>query len=183
MVDFSTDHPPVTTDQRMKALRGLSRIERELDYLDESISERELPPTQVDGERYKAEVPDTLDLTDNARHAINAYTRMVDPAMDYRFCGNANFVRKPPVVILGGGHETCETCETADMMLLGLKLTLAGAGEYWEDVDRCLRNQFVENQITRADWPDCLLYKENWPGAPSIEAADALLREAQKMGR
>jgi len=55
---------------------------------------------------------------------------------------------------LGGGHETCETCEVADMLVLGVKLSLAGVGEYWEDVDRCLRNQFVENQITRTDWPD-----------------------------
>ena len=40
------------------------------------------------------------------------------------------------------------------MLVLGLKLTGTGIGEYWEDVDRCLRNQFVENQITSTDWPD-----------------------------
>ena len=38
--------------------------------------------------------------------------------------------------------------------MLGIKLTKLGAGEYWEDVDRCVRNQFVENQITRTDWVD-----------------------------
>ena len=53
---------------------------------------------------------------------------------------------------LPGRHTTCETCEVADMLALGVKLSKAGAGEYWEDVDRCVRNQFVENQITRTDW-------------------------------
>jgi len=138
MMDFSTDHPPVTTDQRVKALRGLSRIERELDYLDESISERELPPTQVKGERYESEVPDTLDLTDHAVYAINAYTRMVDPAMDYRFCGNANFVRKPPVVILGGGYE----CTAKQLESLVLMRVMSGS-LYNAEIDNKLMGSMV----------------------------------------
>jgi hypothetical protein len=44
--------------------------------------------------------------------------------------------------------NTCETCEVADMIGLALKLTQAGAGDYWEDADRWVRNQFVENQMT-----------------------------------
>ena len=51
-------------------------------------------------------------------------------------------------------HDKCETCEVADMLMLGLKLSRSGIGDYWEDVDRCLRNQFVENQITCTDWPE-----------------------------
>ena len=47
---------------------------------------------------------------------------------------------------------TCETCEVADMIGLSLKLTRAGVGDYWEDVDRWVRNQFVENQLTSVDW-------------------------------
>ncbi len=47
---------------------------------------------------------------------------------------------------------TCETCEVADMIGLSLKLTRAGVGNYWEDVDRWVRNQFVENQLTSVDW-------------------------------
>jgi len=42
----------------------------------------------------------------------------------------------------------CETCEVADMIGLGLKLTSAGLGDYWDDVDRWTRNQLVENQLT-----------------------------------
>ncbi len=51
---------------------------------------------------------------------------------------------------------TCETCEVADMIGLSLKLTLAGVEDYWEDVDRWVRNQFVENQLTSVDWVDKL---------------------------
>jgi parallel beta-helix repeat protein len=47
-----------------------------------------------------------------------------------------------------------EPCCTADMILLALNLTEAGAGDYWDDVDRYVRNQFAEVQITRSDWID-----------------------------
>ena len=89
--DRSSSAPPVTMPERVAALRSLSRIERELGYVDERVSEAELPEPRFEGECYEAEVPDTLDLTDNARFAINAYTRMIDPALDYRFFGNATF--------------------------------------------------------------------------------------------
>lgn len=52
--------------------------------------------------------------------------------------------------------NTCETCEVADMAALALKLTLAGVGEYWEDVERWVRNQYVENQLMGLDWLDNL---------------------------
>ena len=51
-------------------------------------------------------------------------------------------------------NTTCETCEIADMIVLALKLTKLGIGDYWEDVDRWVRNQYVENQITGIDWVD-----------------------------
>ncbi len=49
-------------------------------------------------------------------------------------------------------YQTCELCEVADMIALGLKLSAAGLGDYWDDVDRWLRNQFAEAQLRRADW-------------------------------
>lgn len=45
-------------------------------------------------------------------------------------------------------RRLCETCEVADMIGLAIKLTQAGAGDYWGDVERWVRNQFVENQLT-----------------------------------
>ncbi|MHB9035388.1 MAG: glycoside hydrolase family protein [Armatimonadota bacterium] len=49
-------------------------------------------------------------------------------------------------------YGTCESCEVADMVALGVKLSEAGLGDYWDDVDRWTRNQFFENQLTRTDW-------------------------------
>ena len=40
-----------------------------------------------------------------------------------------------------------ETCGVADMIHMALKLTLAGAGDYWDDMDRWTRNQFAENTV------------------------------------
>lgn len=46
----------------------------------------------------------------------------------------------------------CETCCVADMIQLALNLTIAGQGDYWDDIDRYLRNQLVENQLKSGDW-------------------------------
>lgn len=48
--------------------------------------------------------------------------------------------------------ECSETCEVAAMIGLALKLSAAGLGDYWDNADRWIRNQFVENQLTQADW-------------------------------
>ncbi len=51
-------------------------------------------------------------------------------------------------------YPVCELCCVADMIALALKLTEAGVGDYWDDADRWLRNQFAEGQFTRTDWID-----------------------------
>ena len=48
--------------------------------------------------------------------------------------------------------RTCESCEVADMIFLALRLTRAGLGDHWEDIDRWVRNHFAEGQMTRTDW-------------------------------
>ena len=50
--------------------------------------------------------------------------------------------------------EQSEMCEVADMIALGLKLTAAGLGDYWDEVDRWTRNMFAEGQLTpeRGEW-------------------------------
>lgn len=42
---------------------------------------------------------------------------------------------------LNGGPA--ETCEVADMVALAVKLSQAAEGDYWDDADRWVRNQFV----------------------------------------
>ena len=50
------------------------------------------------------------------------------------------------------GVIDCETCCVVDMMLTALWMTKAGVGDYWDDIDRYLRNQFAEMQMTSGDW-------------------------------
>ena len=45
------------------------------------------------------------------------------------------------------GHKlACESCGTADMVALAVKLSTAGVADYWDDVDGYVRNTLVEQQ-------------------------------------
>jgi len=44
-----------------------------------------------------------------------------------------------------------EGCALGDLVALGVRLTDAGLGDYWDDVDALVRNHLVEQQLTRAD--------------------------------
>ena len=44
--------------------------------------------------------------------------------------------------------ETCETCAIADAIALGVQLSDAGLGDYWDDVDAIVRNELIEQQFT-----------------------------------
>ncbi|MBI4585220.1 MAG: glycoside hydrolase family 127 protein [Planctomycetes bacterium] len=55
----------------------------------------------------------------------------------------------------------CESCCIADMVALPIKLNDAGVGDYWDDVERYVRNQLVEQQYIDAD----LLRKVSQAGA------------------
>jgi hypothetical protein len=45
-----------------------------------------------------------------------------------------------------------ESCEIGDMITLALRLTVAGAGDYYNDAERWTRNHFAEAQLTDATW-------------------------------
>lgn len=49
-------------------------------------------------------------------------------------------------------YPRCEADTIADMVALAVKLTLAGAGDYWDDADRWTRNHFSESQLTDPQW-------------------------------
>ena len=57
-----------------------------------------------------------------------------------------------PELINSEQLEESELCEVADMIALAIKLTEAGAGDYWDDADRWARNMFAEGQLTTIDW-------------------------------
>jgi len=44
-----------------------------------------------------------------------------------------------------------EGCALGDLVALGIRLSDYGMGDYWDDVDAVVRNQLVEQQLTRAD--------------------------------
>ncbi len=44
-------------------------------------------------------------------------------------------------------YPSTEICEVADMVWLALCLTRAGVGDYWDDVDRWVRNMYAEGQM------------------------------------
>ena len=50
------------------------------------------------------------------------------------------------------GFIDCEACCVADMVQIAMRLSLAGVHDYWDDVDRYMRNQFAEMQMTSSDW-------------------------------
>lgn len=51
-------------------------------------------------------------------------------------------------------HTTDEGCGIADMVILAFMLSRAGYKDYWEDVDRYVRNEFSEMQLVDNDWID-----------------------------
>jgi hypothetical protein len=58
----------------------------------------------------------------------------------------------PEVIGRKGDIVSCETCALMDFV--GLAVTLANNGhpEYWGDVERMVRNQLVESQLTDVSW-------------------------------
>ncbi|MDE2926338.1 MAG: glycoside hydrolase family 127 protein [Acidobacteriota bacterium] len=67
-----------------------------------------------------------------------------------------------------------EGCTIADMAALAIKLSIAGAGDYWDDADRYLRNQFAEMQLLKGDFVNRLLPEdryETW-NRPEFESSD-----------
>jgi len=49
-------------------------------------------------------------------------------------------------------HPWCEACGFADMVALAVKLGAGGTGDYWDDLDRWMRNHVAEAQLTDVDW-------------------------------
>ena len=62
-------------------------------------------------------------------------------------------------------YPTSEHCCVADMVAIALKLSAAGIGDYWDDAERWIRNQFSENQMIYADWTNRLKHP-HWPRVP-----------------
>lgn len=51
-------------------------------------------------------------------------------------------------------YVDCETCCTADMIQMAMTLSEAQQGDYWDDADRYVRNQFAGMQLLDNQWID-----------------------------
>jgi hypothetical protein len=49
------------------------------------------------------------------------------------------------------GYQASESCIDGDMLALAVKLSRVGAGDYWDDIDRWIRNHFAEAQLLRPE--------------------------------
>lgn len=78
--------------------------------------------------------------------------QFVRKGYEYGLANMDTLVGYVPEVIYPEPFQTSEICGVADMIALALKLTRAGAEDYWDDVDRWTRNQFAEGQLIRIDW-------------------------------
>jgi len=57
-----------------------------------------------------------------------------------------------PGALIGKGVYHHETCALTDIIEIGIILAQSGYPEYWECVERFVRNHLVETQLLRADW-------------------------------
>jgi hypothetical protein len=53
-----------------------------------------------------------------------------------------------PEFVARASNGNSEGCNLADMVTLAIDLSKAGAGDYWDDADRWVRNHFAEAQLT-----------------------------------
>jgi hypothetical protein len=95
-------------------------------------------------------------LVGAADYALDARDPVLFSRVDalYRYVRSegTRFGFLPEVIGRCGDIVSCETCALMDF--LGLATTLANNGhpEYWGDVERMVRNQLVESQMTDGSW-------------------------------
>ena len=80
-----------------------------------------------------------------------------------------------PELIINNRYTACESCEVADMLGIAIKLTQAGAGDYWDDVDRWTRNTFAEQQLVDGSWIPAFAATQPAKPVASNETTDRLV--------
>jgi hypothetical protein len=98
----------------------------------------------------------TIGLLSILEYAVAAQDRnalqFVDSGYHYAKTQGSSLVGFFPELAIDNKYFACESCELGDMIAIALKLTDGGVGDYYDDVDRWVRNQFAEQQLTNGDW-------------------------------
>ncbi|MFB3923265.1 MAG: hypothetical protein ACE145_16205 [Terriglobia bacterium] len=113
-------------------------------------------------------VPDDITSGDRAYFTghMHGHTMMLWALLEYALATDdftlMNFVRDgyefarhhgiPRLGAWMNDSPDVEVCTISDMIAIAIKLTEAGLGDYYEDVDQAVRNQLVESQFLRADF-------------------------------
>lgn len=114
--------------------------------------------TLCPGERYEAEVPDTLDLADRARLALNGLGGTIDPECHYTMFFNVHYACRPPYMRHHAADTTCDPkfAESFPMMRV-----MCGDDAY-ADLEAAFRRELV----SRIDPHDGLYYNIAHPDRP-----------------
>jgi hypothetical protein len=80
--------------------------------------------------------------------ARNAFEWARNPGAEYGVSTNVGWFPEFYVPL----YPSCEGCIVGDMVSMAVKLSSLGVADYWDDVDRWVRNQFFEQQLTDVDW-------------------------------
>ena len=171
----------------MWAILGLSHVYRETGYqraleLAGKLTRYVLEELRYFGEdgRFTPDFPDQPGLMHfhAHTHALQAILEYACLADDEELCervcrgyefglANGNTLLGYFPEYLGSPQMKCsELCEVADMIALGLKLTEAGVGDRWDEVDRWVRNMFAEGQLTSSRAERLKSYSANLPVSP-----------------
>ena len=116
-------------------------------YIRPDIPEFQLPARN--GERYEAQVPDTLDLQERAALAVNGLTGPTDPDADYELYFLATLNHNPPMM-----RHQCWDHENQWKFMESLQLVRLVSGS---DVNEHVERRWME-VILRMQGPDGLLY-------------------------
>ena len=66
-------------------------------------------------------------------------------------------IREDGERMYGSGAMPCEGCNVGDMTWLAVRMSEAGIGDYWDDVDQYVRNHLVEHQLIRRDYMEQMI--------------------------
>lgn len=118
-----------------------------------------IPPIQYQGERYKATVPDTLDLAERARLAVNGLTSTLDPAQDYFQWFFIWLSKQPPVMQHCAGDFNCTPKYAQSIPLMRV---MSGSMQNI-DHDQKMLEYLVNEATSTEDGLHYVLYNEKRP--------------------
>ena len=103
------------------------------------MSEVRVGTPVYEGERYEAEVPDTLDLAERASLAISSLTQLLNPQMDFVGYHRLRLYANPPIMVQSD-YQT--NCEVKIVEALPLLRTMSGS-DFNDEVDVGAMRTFV----------------------------------------